>query len=105
MIAGKLNKKVTIQSAVEVQSNTGEVTTTWVLLAVVWASVTPLVGNELYKLKSVDAKISVKIRIRYISGITTKMRILYGSRSLNILSIINIKEKNKELLIMCDEIL
>ncbi len=105
MISGKLNKMITIQSAVETQSAIGEVTTTWQLMATVWAGITPLVGAELYRLKSVDAKISVKVRIRYIAGISTKMRLLYGSRVLNILSIVNIREKDKEIVLMCEEIL
>ena len=43
------------------------------------------------------------IIIRYLSGIVPKMRVKFGSRIFDILSVINVKESNRELQLMCRE--
>ena len=44
-----------------------------------------------------------RIIIRYLSGIVPKMRVKYGSRIFDILSVINVSERNRELQLMCRE--
>ena len=41
--------------------------------------------------------------MRYLSGIVPKMRVKVGSRIFDILSIINVDERNRELQLMCRE--
>lgn len=45
-----------------------------------------------------------KVTIRYRSGVTTQMRVAFGSRTLNINGIINRDERNVELTLMCEEV-
>jgi len=75
----------------------------WKTLASVYAEILPEAGTESRRLREVYSELTVAIRIRHLSGFTTKDRILFGSRIFDILSIENRAERNRELLIAAKE--
>jgi len=102
MMAGKLRQRITIQKVVNTNTY-GSVTKSWETYKQVWASIDPIKGKE-YFLSDIDnAKVSHRIRIRYLSGMKPSMRIMYGTRVFEIETIINKEERNIELEIMCME--
>lgn len=104
MRAGRLNKLVTIEQVIESRDSKGGVVETWVTFAEVWASIEPLVGREYFDSKQLNAELTAKIRIRYLEGVTSKMRVLYGSRIFEIISPpIDVREGNREMVLMCRE--
>ena len=103
MRAGKLRHKITIQDYTESQNSYGEVTKTWSDYATVWASIEPVRGREFWDSKQINAEITAKITIRYLAGVTPKMRIKYGARIFEIISVINPEERNKDLQLMVKE--
>ena len=105
MKAGQLRERVTIKSKSVAQNTYGEEVITWVDVATVWAAVEPLRGREFMEGKQITAEVSTKIRIRYRSGITPEMRAVFGSMVYDIQSIIHIEERERELHLMCQEII
>ncbi len=105
MRAGKLNKRVTIQDKSASQNSYGEEVITWTDFAKVWAAVEPLRGREFLEGKQITAEVSTRIRIRYRSGILPEMRVVYGSIIYDIHPPINLDECNREIHLMCQEIL
>jgi SPP1 family predicted phage head-tail adaptor len=104
MKAGNLRHKIIIQQPSETHNpGTGELETTWSTLATVWAEILPLIGKEYWASRQVNAETAGKIRIRFISGLTCKMRIKFGTRIFNITGIINIEERNNEIVIYYSE--
>lgn len=104
--SGKLDKRVTIQqlsAASPARNDVGEPNETWVAVATVWASVEPLQGREYWAQQQIQSEVSIRLRIRYRSGLTTKMRVVYGSKIFDIKSIIDPQEKHEELQLMCSE--
>lgn len=101
MNAGKLRHRVTIQSPVEVQSGTGDPVVTWQDVATVWAMVEPLRGREYLAAKQTVSEIEVRVVIRYMAGITAKMKIVHGTDEYLIETAINVLERNRELQLMC----
>lgn len=81
----------------------GEPTDTWeVFKGGIWASKEPLLGNEFFAAQTTDNKVEVKYNMRYISGITSKMRIKHGEEVYEIIGPpINVKSLNRELLCYC----
>lgn len=69
-----------------------------------WAAIDPLSGREFYAAEQSQSEVSHKIRCRYRGGLTTAMRIKYGSRKFKIISIIDWEERHESLLIMCKEL-
>jgi len=101
--AGQLRHRVKIQSATQVQSASGEVTRTWTTDAVVWASVDPLTGREFIDAQQVSAGLSHRVRMRHRDGVSPKMRIEHDGRTLQVESVMNVGERNRELELLCKE--
>lgn len=67
----------------------------------IWASKDPLLGNEYFTALTLNSKVEVKFNMRYIPGITNEMRIKHNDETYEILSAINVKSLNRELLCYC----
>jgi len=103
MQAGELRNIVTIQTPVEVQTTTGEPSITWVTYYSMNARIEPLTGREFWQAKQINSTVSGKIDIRYIKGVTAKMRIKFGSRYYNIEAIVDPDERHRELILFVSE--
>ena len=82
----------------------GEPIDTWVPVegkTGIWASMEPLLGNEFFTALTTNSKVEVKFNMRYIPGITNDMRIKHGNDVYEILSAVNVKGLNRELLCYC----
>jgi len=103
MKAGRLDKWVQIEKGTETNTS-GVISIAWATFANVWASVAPLHGREYYDAQQVVADVTHKICMRYVSGVTAKMRVRLGSRYFAIEAPpINVEERNEELVLMCKE--
>ena len=106
MEAGKLRHKILIQKASEDFDENGELIQNWdnaTTFAEAYAEILPAVGREFWASKQIVAEITGKMRLRYIAGVNSKMRVKFGSRIFNIIVPINIEEKNIELVLMVSE--
>lgn len=103
MQAGRMRQRVKIQNRVEARNGYGELITTWSTLATVWASVEPIRGREFFEAEQVQSEISTRVRIRYYEGVTAEMRLLYETRPLQIMAVIDVNERHKEMQLMCRE--
>lgn len=105
MRSGNLKHKIEIQSYSETSNDFGELVKGYSIFKTAYASITPISGKEYFASKQVNAEISHKIECRYLVGVKPTMRIVYGDRTFNIESVLNIREENKTLQIMAVEIL
>lgn len=67
----------------------------------IWASKDPLLGNEYFNALTANTKVEVKFNMRFIPDITNEMRIKHNDEIYEILSAINVKGLNRELLCYC----
>jgi SPP1 family predicted phage head-tail adaptor len=107
MRAGQLKKRVRIQEATEGSADAlGEKPITWSDIstrAEVWAAVLPQSGREFYRAQQTHPQLTHLISIRYRSDVTEANRLILGTRELEIASVQNVDEANRELLIVCVE--
>lgn len=104
MNVGRLNKLVNIERLKypPARGRTGEPIKEWQLLDKRWASIEPLSGRERFLAEQTQSDVSVRIRIRYLEGLKASDRIVYqGIVAYDIVAIINPREKNEELELMC----
>ena len=98
--AGKLDRRVTIQTLTESldSGGFGDPTEAWADQVTVWAEVTPLSGNEPFLRSQTLSKATSKFRIRYNSGITITEahRISFDSDTYNILYIEKLGKRGAE---------
>lgn len=100
---GKLRHRITLQKSVVTHDDIGQELEEWQDVATVWASVEPLSGKEYFNAQQINSAISTKIGMRYLPGITTDMRVYFKRHPYNILSIINLEERNLYLQLLCSE--
>jgi len=100
--AGALRHKIRIESGKDVQDSTGNITRTWSTFATVRASIEPLSGKEFFRAHSINEQFTVRVRLRYLSGLDTDKRIVdtVTSEIYNILAIVNVDRRNREIEIM-----
>jgi len=101
--AGTYRHLITIKKPIDSVGTSGEPTETWVIYAQRWASINALSGREFWSAKQVNAENTIRFRMRYCHGVTTKMRVEYDNRIFTIDSIINTGERNREMVLMVTE--
>ena len=104
MRAGKLRHSVTLQSQSLTADGAGGATESWVDFVTVRANVEPLSGTEAFQAQQVNDDLSHTVTMRYYPGVTSKMRVKYGTRYFLIESIINTGERNREMILACREV-
>jgi SPP1 family predicted phage head-tail adaptor len=100
---GKLRHRIAIEHVAETQAADGSVLENWSEYVFAHASIEPISGREYFAAQTTQADATHRICMRYLAGIEPKMRVKFGSRIFDILSVINIDERNRELQLMCRE--
>nr|DAI41998.1 MAG TPA: Putative head tail adaptor [Caudoviricetes sp.] len=103
MNIGKLRHRITLLRQVNEVNDYGASTQTWKRVATVWANVRPLSGREYFSAQQVQSEITTQIWLRYIEGIKPTMKVKFGKREFEILSVLNIQERDVSLQLMCKE--
>lgn len=105
MRAGELRHKIEIQSETGVKDpDSGEIIPGWTTFARVWAEVADLSGREFWDSQQVQSEVSTRVRIRYLDGVKPTMRVIHGSRTLQIEAVIDPDGRRRELQLMAREI-
>lgn len=100
----KLRHRIDIQSMKRISDGMGGGDIAWTMIAQVWSQIIPLNGSEFYDAQQTQAPITHKIIMRYREGVKPDMRIVYDGRFFEIQSVINVGELDKELQLMCREL-
>lgn len=103
MRAGNLRNYVVIQRSTETHDSNQELILTWSTFASVWAEILPLIGREYWASRQVVSEVTGKIRIRYLAGVTAKMRVIDGSKTYDIEAVIDVENKHEELVLLVKE--
>jgi SPP1 family predicted phage head-tail adaptor len=103
MASSRLKHRLSLQQEVLSSDGMGGYVKTWEVLAELWAEIRPLGGLEVFFSGQLNARATHKIRLRYRSGVTSAMRLVFGERVFNIRSVHNIDEKNDMLELLVEE--
>jgi len=104
MRGGKLRHIVDIQQPARSADGFGEQVPSWSNFATgLYAQVEPLSGNERIQAQQINANVNYMVRIRYCPGVTPSMRVIYGSRTLQITNVQDVLERNREMELLCIE--
>ena len=101
--AGELRSYVTIEEPGE-RTASGGTSSTWKEFAKVFAKIEPLTGRELQTAKTLYAEVTTRVTIRYMQGVTTKMRIVADGKRFNIHATVDIGFLHEEIEILCGEV-
>lgn len=100
---GSLRNRIKIQRESFTPDGLGGGTNAWADYAEIRAFIKPISGSErLYSMR-LEANVTHRIFIRYRDDLTTKDRISYKGRLMQIRALINLEEANKFIEIYADE--
>lgn len=100
---GEMRERVTLQSPQRTPDGAGGADITWTSGASVWAKVEERHGQERLAGERLAAEATFALTIRYRSGITTEMRVLWKGRELNIASLRDPDGRKRFLELDCEE--
>lgn len=103
MRIGDLRERVTIQSFSEAPDGGHSLTPTYTDLATVWAKVEDLDGIKKFNAIQIDPLLTHRITIRYRSDVTSEHWILLGTRRFRIRNVANRHERERFLVLECEE--
>ena len=98
MRAGQLRHSIVIQQVTETNTG-GVITNVWSEYDTVRAEVLPISGSEFWAAAQVQDEDVVMFKIRYLSGVLQKMRILYDYRAYDIKGVMPVRGRRKEMLV------
>lgn len=112
MNAGKLNRRIQIQSQSTTQDDFGQPLQTWVTVYRAWAAIDIQNSALIYSTAEFMSKVVTRITIRWTSSviINASNRIVYIEPTTNVVHTyqveapVNTKQGNKELVILCYEL-
>lgn len=77
-------------------ATTGEMLTTWVNVAAIWAAIAPASGREFLAAAAEQSEVRGRMTIRYRKDIDSTMRIVYRGMRHNILAVLPDNESGIE---------
>lgn len=98
-----LRHDVTIETPSDALDAIGGETVTWSTHAAVKAQIKPAKASERFFAQKLEANVSHKVRIRYLSTVTTSMRVIFGSRTLQIRGVAHEEERFRWTDLYCEE--
>lgn len=109
MPAGAFDRRVTFQNPVQTEDGMGGYTVVWSPFLTTWAHIEPWRGRELWRDMQIYPNMWERVFIRYrpsLAGIAfnASMRIMYGTRTLNIRSVYHLAEGRRLLSFLCEEL-
>lgn len=103
MDIGRTNKRITFCRYEEKENVLSQIEQTLIKVKTVWASVEPTRGREYQEAQRIRPELTYKVTTRYHKEVTPDMVIEWGKRCFNIISVINVRERNEMLEIICTE--
>lgn len=87
MLAGTLDRRITLQQPRDVQGPTGDVTQVWDDVAEVWANRRDLSAREYVAAAAVQAEVETVWTIRHRDDVAPRWRVIHGSTTWDITGI------------------
>lgn len=102
-----MRTKITILQLQSGYDPEGEPTNDWQPVAGLtdlWAAKEPLLGREFFAAEQAQSRVEVKFRTYWVPGVENEMRVQDDEGIYEIVSAINVKSLNRELLMYCRKV-
>lgn len=101
----KMRHRITFLKTIGTYKNSmGENVPDYKEVRTVWAFVAPKTGREYDEAQKLRAETTYNVHTRFFDDVTAEMQIRFNNRILKIESVLNVNERNEELLIVASEV-
>lgn len=104
MEAGKMRHRIVIEQSARAADDMGQAIETWTTYATLWANVEPLRGRELFAAQAANSEATIKITMRYYSGVKAKWRVKHGTAVYEIMEMINPGMRDEAMQLLCKQL-
>lgn len=104
MNAGKLRHYIDLQSPTVSVGTMGGTSIAFAHNSYAWARVEPQAGGEATTAGMTEARNTVLVTMRYHATVRPTWRIVLGSKTYEVNSIVNVDERNREMRLSCTEV-
>lgn len=101
--AGQLRHRITVEAFTETPRADGGIDEAWTNVGQRWASIEPLNGKEFMEAQQLGSEVTHRVKLRHFPGLTPKHRLTFGTRTFNIVSVLNLDERSIVAELMCKE--
>jgi SPP1 family predicted phage head-tail adaptor len=102
MKSGQLDQRISVERLQGGVDELGQpLPDTWAPLFTCWAAVEPLTGREYLAAQAAVSEVTAKIRMRFRPWMTAEDRVIHDGTIYNIVSLIDVRSANRELVLMC----
>ena len=102
MKSGQLDQRISVERLQGGVDELGQpLPDTWAPLFTCWAAVEPLTGREYLAAQAAVSEVTAKIRMRFRPWMTAEDRVIHEGTIYNIVSLIDVRSENRELVLMC----
>lgn len=102
MQPGKRNRRITLQTYTTITDEEGYQKKDWVDTKTVWANFRTYNNKEKVLSNTTHEKQTCEVNIRYMNGVDSAQRIRHNNQYYNVLSVSNVNEQNKEIILLCE---
>ena len=105
--AEQLRHKITIQRPDAAADSYGQTGEAWIdTVTGIRAFIDPTGGSEFYAAQKVHSEATANIWFRHSSAPDARpsMRVIFGTRTFNVLNVMNIQERNRWIRLICKEV-
>ena len=95
MKVGKMRYRIKLQIPTDETDMYANPKDEWTDFKEVWADMVPVSGREYFAAEQAMSETQFKIYIRYLDGVTQKMRILHGNVAYEILTVLGDKRSGR----------
>ena len=102
----ELRHRITLQNFTTTTDDFNHHTKVWADVETVWAAIEPINSRELFAGGAEEFSTTHRVFIRYstdVNGISNTWRVVFGTRKLNIKSILRTREDSQMYELLCEE--
>lgn len=103
VLPSQLRHRVTLEQLARADDEGGGYDETWVEVVTLFADVRPIGGTERVEADRLEGQITHEITLRFRQGVVPAMRFRKGARLFQVLSVINVEERDRWLKCRCEE--
>jgi SPP1 family predicted phage head-tail adaptor len=102
-LPGELRHRLTLEELQRVGDGGGGFDEEWVTVATLSADLRPIGASEGVESDRLAGRVTHEVALRYRAGVVPAMRFRKGTRIFQIVSVINVDERNRWLKCLCEE--
>lgn len=102
MRAGAFRDIVTVETFTTARNEYGELVKTWTTFATLRCEVSPSIGGEAQASGITLSSNAVRVRSRYLAGVSPEMRVVHGGRTMTVRSVIDHRSQHRTMDLLCE---